>query len=271
MSHAAGAGAGGPKADGGAMRREGRMRHILEALDREECVEVGSLVESLAVSHMTVRRDLAELERRGYLIRRYGGAVKSEAVESLFSFSRRLERAAGQKERICRAAAGMVADGEVVFIDCGTTLSRLAAHLRGRRRLTVVTNSLPVVSELIDRPAIRLNLVGGEVVGERRAVYGAAAERAIGEHHADKAFIGADGLSLAGGLSSYDEKEAGVTRRMAESAERVYLLCDSSKLERDSYYRFAPLSLFDVLITDRDAPRSILDSYRKRGIEVITG
>ena len=251
------------------MHREPRLKHILDTLERDAFVGVQELAERFRVSHMTVRRDLAELEGRGYLIRQYGGAVRSPAVERLFSFARRLERAAEQKEEICRLASRFIEDGDVIFLDCGTTLFRLCHHIVARRGVRVITNSLPVVSELIDHPHVRVSLVGGEVVGERKAAYGPAAERAIAEMHADKAFVGADGLSLAGGLSSYDEQEAGVTRSMAHAADRVYLLCDSSKIEKDSYFRFAPLSLFQVLITDSRLDGALLERYRGQGIEIV--
>lgn len=247
-----------------------RFQDILKTLEKQDFVRVSDLVRRLEVSHMTIRRDLAELEQKGYLIRTHGGALKGEVLESLFSFDRRLERASAQKQAIGRAAARFVEDGDILFLDCGTTPFSLCAHLRQRKSLRVITTSLPVAAALLHSPGIRLSLIGGEVVGERQAVYGAAAERAIGEYHADKAFVGADGLSLAGGLSSYDEQEAGVTRRMAENAGRVFLLCDSSKIERDSYVRFAPLSLFHVLVTDDGLPRAVRERYRRQGIEIIT-
>ena len=230
---------------------------------------VQDLVERFDVTPMTIRRDLAELETKGYLIRQYGGAVRSPAVERLFSFSRRLERAAEQKEEICRLAARFIEDGDVIFVDCGTTLFRLCHHILGRRGVRVVTNSLPVVSELIDHAHVRVSLVGGEVVGERKAVYGRAAERTIATLHADKAFVGVDGISLRAGLSSYDEREAGVTQSMAEAADRAYLLCDSSKIEKDSYFRFASLSMFDVLITDSNLDDALKERYRERGIDIL--
>jgi DeoR family fructose operon transcriptional repressor len=251
------------------VRREPRLKHILDSLERTEFVAVQELVARFGVSPMTVRRDLAELQTRGYLVRQYGGAVRSPAVERLFSFSRRLERAAAQKEEICRLASRFIADGDVIFVDCGTTLFRLCQHIVARRGVRVITNSLPVVSELIDHAHVRVRLVGGEVMGERKAAYGKTAERAIAGMHADKAFVGADGLSLQGGLSSYDEQEAGVTKSMADASDRVYLLCDSSKIEKDSYFRFAPLSLFDVLITDGRLDAALRKRYREHGIEIL--
>ena len=80
-----------------------------------------------------------------------------------------------------------------------------------------------------------------------------------------------DGISLAGGLSSYDEQEAGVTLRMARSADRVILLCDSSKIEKDSWYRFAPLALVQVLVTDRGLDPRVGERYEQAGIRLITG
>jgi DeoR family fructose operon transcriptional repressor len=250
--------------------RENRLKRILDTLAREESVRVPGLAEALGVSAMTIRRDLEVLEGQGYLIRKHGGAVRSEAIERLFSFERRLERGREQKEAICRAAARFIADGDVLFIDCGTTLFRLARYLRERRSLRVITNSLPVVSELIHHGHIRVSLIGGEVVGDRQAAYGSAAERMIGEVHAGKAFIGADGLSLRGGLSSYDEKEAGVTLKMAQNADAVFLLCDSSKIETDSYYRFAPLSLVDMLITDDRLDPQVRERYGREGVRIVT-
>ncbi len=82
-------------------------------------------------------------------------------------------------------------------------------------------------------------IIGGEVVNERKAIYGHSAERNLELYHANKAFIGADGISLSKGLTSYDEKEASITLKMAENADEVFLLCDSTKIEKNSFVRFA--------------------------------
>jgi DeoR family fructose operon transcriptional repressor len=251
------------------MDRENRKKQILHALESNEYIAVRELVSSLGVSHMTVRRDLSELESRGYLIRKYGGAVKSEAIDNLFSFERRVYRNRRQKEAICRMGAGYIRDNDVIFVDCGTTLFRLCHHVIDRKNLRLITNSLPVVSELINYSNIKVSLVGGELVHERKAIYGSLAETAIGEFHADKAFIGADGVSVKKGLSSYDDKEGNISRLMAENADTVFLLCDSSKVEKDSCFRWAPLNVIDYLITDPGLDKKYIDLYRKHDIEVI--
>ncbi|RKX81530.1 MAG: DeoR/GlpR transcriptional regulator [Spirochaetes bacterium] len=252
------------------MVQESRKKEILKILDEHESLSVQELEYRFKVSQMTIRRDLTDLETQGYLIRKYGGAVKSEAVDSLFSFNKRLEENGRQKEKICRIASSFIEDDDVIFIDCGTTLFRLSHYIQNKTRLRVITNSLPVVSELINYSNINITFIGGDVVGDRKASYGDTAERLIGEYHADKAFIGADGVSLSKGLSSYDEKEARITRKMAENADKVFLLCDSSKIEKNSFYRFAPVSLINVLITERKISGEETSRYRDNDISIIT-
>jgi DeoR family fructose operon transcriptional repressor len=142
--------------------------------------------------------------------------------------------------------------------------------MKNIRDLKIITNSLPLISELINYPGIRITMIGGDVVSERRAIYGPAAERSIEGYHAHKAFIGADGVSLKKGLSSYDDKESAITGSMIENADEVYLLCDSTKLERDSFIRFAPLSTIDHLITDPDVNPEIRKEYMKNTVDIIT-
>ncbi len=252
------------------MDQEFRKKHILEEIEREGRVNLQRLVTLFNVSEMTVRRDLNELEKKGFLIRKYGGAVKTEAIDTLFSFNRRVERSSEQKEAICRKASQFIHDGDIIFIDCGTTLFRLA-HFIKDKRIRVITNSLPVISELLNNSLIRLSFVGGDIDSDRQASYGRIAEKIISEFRADKAFIGIDGVSLANGMSSFDEKEGMVTKTMAEHAEKVYLLCDSSKIEKDSYFRFASINLIDFLVTDSFTDKELAERYKAEGVEILSG
>jgi len=251
------------------MEQVERKKYILKQLEMNDKVTLKELSRRFDVSEMTIRRDFNELEMQGLLIRKYGGAVKSEAAESLFSFNKRVESNRKQKQLLCRIAEGYIDDGDIIFIDCGTTLFRLAGMVRNRK-IRVITNSLPVVSELMGSPTVKLTLVGGTIDSDRQASYGSIAEAAIREFSADKAFIGTDGISLLHGLSSYDEKEALITRTMAEHSRQVFLLCDSSKIERDSYFRYAPVTLVHYLITDKLRNESLIQQYKEQGIQIVT-
>jgi len=248
---------------------EARKQKIVDLLEQDGQITVDALMKMFSVSHMTVRRDLAELERDGYLIRKHGGAVKSDTVNNLFSFSRRLEKNALHKENICRQAAEYINDGDTIFIDCGSTLYRICQYI-SRKKIRVITTSLPVVSELIAQINISVSLLGGEIMHERQAVYGPVTVRQIMEYSADKAFIGCDGLSVKSGLSAYDIYEAEVTRTILSRAREVFLLCDSSKVGKDSSYIFSPLSAVHHVITDSNISHEAAAELRAAGLSVIT-
>jgi len=126
-----------------------------------------------------------------------------------------------------------------------------------------------VVSELINFDNIKLIVIGGEVLNERKAIYGPSAERVISHYHAKKAFIGSDGISLSRGLSSYDENESLITLKMAENADEVFLLCDSTKIDKDSFVNFAPVSIIDYVITDQDLDPKLISKYKRNNVNLI--
>jgi DeoR family fructose operon transcriptional repressor len=253
------------------MISELRKEVILETLSEKGVLYTSDIMKRCNVSEITIRRDLIDLESKRLLVRTHGGAIKSKVLDrQLFSYDLKINKNKQYKESICKLAAGYIKDHDIIFIDCGTTLSFLTQFIVNMN-LTVITNSLPVVSGLIGVSNIRLSLIGGEIASERQAIYGPLAERSIGYYHVNKAFIGADGVSLQNGLSSYDEKEAAITHKMMENADEVFLLCDSSKIEKNSYVRFAPLSKVHHLITDKGLSGDYVNLYKGVAINVVVG
>lgn len=249
------------------MNFQTRKTAILNALNEHNSLEVKDLVALLDASEMTVRRDLVQLAALGLLVRTRGGAMRVGADVRPFQFANKTAFNAHRKDYIAGLAAQEIEEGDVLFMDCGSTVFQLCEFIRGRR-ITVITNSLPVVGALLGS-AVTINLVGGEIDQHRQAVHGLVAEQHIARYHANRAFIGVDGISLANGLSANSEAEASTATAFAAYADRVYLLADSSKLERDSYLQFAPLSLFDVLITDNEADAGVLGRYQQAGVVVM--
>ena len=253
------------------MNPELRKRVILERLNDQGIITTQEAMKHCKVSEITIRRDLAELESKGLLIRTHGGAVQSRAGSQLFTYDLKINQHKQEKESICRKAAQFIKNNDIIFIDCGTTLSFLVDHIIKLESLVLITNSLPVISALINFHNVKLILVGGEVDRERRAIYGPFAENNISQYHANKAFIGADGVSIKNGLSSYDEKEAAITLRMADNSDEVFLLCDSSKIEKNSFIRFAPFSRINHLVTDNGLTAENIRKYKEHNIDLIIG
>ncbi|WP_247233546.1 DeoR/GlpR family DNA-binding transcription regulator [Telluribacter sp. SYSU D00476] len=249
------------------MSFQNRKNKILAIVEEKGEVDVKELALALDTSDITVRRDLAALAADGYILRTHGGAMKVEPVRGPVDFAQKAAVNGDLKDHICRMAAQEIQEGEVVFLDCGSTVFRLCQFIRNKR-LKVITNSLPVVYELLGSQ-VSVNLVGGEVDSNRLAIHGKIAEEHIARYQADRAFLGVDGISVDRGLSAHSEKEASMTLAVAAQARVTYLLCDSSKLGKDKYLQFAPLTLADVLITDAD--EGIVQPYREQGVRVVNG
>ncbi|MBN1542391.1 DeoR/GlpR transcriptional regulator [candidate division KSB1 bacterium] len=251
------------------MNKAARRRFILHTLDKRASIDIETIVEKCHVSAVTARRDLEALAQQQLLLRTHGGAMRDESVSHLFSFVRRMDDKREYKTAICRFAARLVTDGDTLLLDCGTTVFYLCPFLAKKKNLTVISNSLAVAAELARFSHIKVIVIGGEILAERRATYGPTALAQIASYHADHAFIGTNGLSRAGGLSSYDENEARIVTAMARAADSVVLLCDSSKIEKNSVFKFAPLSLADIIVTDKEIDPEIIHLYQNNGINLM--
>jgi DeoR family transcriptional regulator, fructose operon transcriptional repressor len=250
------------------MNFQERKKEILKLLEERSSVTVELLGQLLHTSAITIRRDLASLAENGLIYRTHGGAMKINDSTETVGFTNKTVVNASAKEYICRNAAKYIKDGDTIFLDCGSTVSRICPFIR-YRKIKVITNSLPVLHELVNSSAT-LTLIGGTVDKERRAIHGMIALEQIARYKCDKAFIGVDGISLAKGLSANSEKEAGITKAIAANADEIFLLCDSGKLEKDKYFQFASLSMINYLVTDDDADGKLLLKYKKKGITIIS-
>lgn len=245
-----------------------RKKEILKLVEERNSINVETLAKALHTSAITIRRDLSILAEEGLILRTHGGAMKiNDSAENVGFINKAVVNAAA-KEYICRNASKYIKNGDTIFLDCGSTVSKLCPFIR-YRKIKVITNSLPVIHELINS-SVNLIIIGGQVDKERRAIHGVMANEQIARYQCTRAFIGVDGISLAKGLTANSEKEAGVTKAIAANSNEVFLLCDSGKLEKDKYFQFAPLNLIDYLVTDSDADKKLLLKYKKKGIEVIS-
>jgi DeoR/GlpR family transcriptional regulator of sugar metabolism len=235
---------------------------------RGEC-SIDELVKRFGVSGMTVRRDLEALAEQGKVIRTHGGAAMAERVSFEFEFLHRTLQHQAAKEAIAAAALAHVKDGESVLLDSGTTTLELAKRLREKRRLTVITTSLPIAAELQYDRHIEVLLLGGYVRPSSPDLAGAMTEMNLESLRADVAFIGARGIDRRGVVYQDSPELARMVSKMAASAARVLILADGSKLGRTVLWRFGRLQDWAALVTDATADRSLLTSLKKAGVRVI--
>lgn len=248
--------------------RAERIKEIIEIVRRDKAASVNKLAEIFGVHPTTIRRDLAEIEERGLLQRTYGGAIEEEiTIEPPFS-----ERVSGQyaeKERIGRAAAGLVQDGEHIIIDSGTTTLHIAKHLHNRKELTVITNDMNIASELKDAPGVDVIVTGGSL---RRGTYmlnGMFTQSILHNVHVQKAFIGIPAVHPIHGIT-HPEIEFVLTKQlMIKAARQVIVTADHTKLSKLSLHSVAPIHAIHTLVTDDEAPETQLQLFQAADVEVI--
>jgi DeoR family transcriptional regulator of aga operon/DeoR family fructose operon transcriptional repressor len=248
------------------MKTEERRSRIIELLERRGSVAVDELAETFAVSLVTVRKDLSELEARGLLHRTHGGATY--AHKSLFnpSFREKLHLQQAEKAAVARLALEFIEEGDSVILDAGTTTLLLAQIMKTRlRSVYVITNSVPVALEL-GETGWEILLTGGQVRHHSMALIGPATVRTLEGYHADKAFVSATGVSARRGYTTPNPYEAETKRAMIAAVDTVYALVDSSKLGLSTLASFAALGEVDVLLTDAKAPEGFLREMDRQGL-----
>ncbi|KQR98772.1 D-beta-D-heptose 1-phosphate adenosyltransferase [Williamsia sp. Leaf354] len=253
------------------MYAEERQQAIADQVLAHGRASVTALAEEFDVTSETVRRDLASLERAGFLRRVHGGAVPVDAVRvTELGVAERADAHPDEKERIGTAACRFVpSDGGSLVIDAGTTTVQAAARLPRDRALTVFTNSLPVAASVADHPGAQLHFLGGRIRGLTQAAVGPAPITALASFRVDVAFIGTNGITERHGLSTPDPDEGAVKSAMIAAANRVVVLADSSKLGAEDMTRFAGLEEVDVLITDDGIDPGFSAQLSARGVEVV--
>jgi len=248
--------------------REARVLRLLIDADAG-VLRVSQLSDALAVSEMTIRRDLESLERQGLVRRVHGGAmhVSNSAIleKSFIDRGREYNR---EKAAIGRAAASLVHQSDVVILDAGTTTLQVARHLEARR-LTVVTNALPVATELAGRDGISAILLGGNLKGPELCTVGPIATESLSKMAADIVFLSCSGFSLERGMTDPDLREAEVKRAMMRAARRVVLVADSSKYAAVCFAQIAPLEALHTLVTDSGLPGEAYRNLEARGLQVL--
>ena len=244
-------------------RRE-REAYILDVLTRDGTLSVAHLARDLGVSEVTIRAQLRELETRGLLSRTHGGA-QSTSVQNVLERQREHEE---EKERIARAAAALVEDGDRVMIEAGTTTSRIVRHLAARRGVQIVTNSTLVFSYARLNPALNIILTGGVFRKETESLVGPVTLKAISEFNVRLAFVGTDGFSVERGLTTQLVEGSEVVKAMRSRAKETWLVADSSKYGESGFVNVLALSEVDGIITDSGIEKNALAAMQENALNV---
>lgn len=246
------------------------IRHgeIVRLVRSSGVVSVRALADNLGVSPSTIRRDLQCLDAEGMLRRVRGGVTLPNGdLDDPVPFAEVAAVAADDKERVARRAAELVADGEVVLLDIGTTTAMLARCLRGRR-ITVITSSLAVVDELRDDRSVELLVLGGILRRNYLSMVGMLTEQALREVRAHRLFLGTSGIRRDGRVMDSTVVEVPVKRAMIACAEHTAVLADRTKFPGTGLLPVCGPQDVDLIVTNDGADPGTLAACRRAGTTI---
>lgn len=244
-----------------------RLSELVEVLRRDGRVEVATAAAEFGTAELTIRRDLDVLVGRGVARRVRGGAVNLLMRGQELPFAMREVEAVGSKRRIAAAVAELIADGEAVGLDSGTTVVETARALSGHR-LTVMPLSLHAAMALAGSGSVRLVLPGGEVRAGELAMVGPLALAGIAALRFDTVVLGCCGVSPDGHVMAHDLGDAAVKQALLGSARRRILAVDGAKFGRAALVVVGELTALDVVVTDAAAPESAVGALEAAGVHV---
>ncbi len=245
-----------------------RADQILEMLAQRGKITVPEIVKTFSISEATARRDLNYLARTGKIRRFYVGAMLHHEAAPEEPILQRAHEQAPEKERIGKAAANLIEDGETVFLGSGTTVLQVAKNLVDRK-LTVITNSLPIITMMTDWPGVNLNVLGGEFRPSERSFIGLVTDKFAQDLRANKVIIGIRAISLELGLTNDYMPETMTDRTIINMGQKVIIVADHTKFDSVSTVHVAPIDAVDIIVTDDLVPPGMIESLRSRNIELI--
>jgi len=247
---------------------ENRLSFIVNLIEDRGSVKVADLANGLSVSEMTIRRDLAELERRNLVRRVHGGAVSGLGRSYEPPLLVRTTRALAAKKAIGKYAAGMVDEGDCVAVDVGTTTNEMAKHLQGRHNITVVTPSLQVANILSQEANMQIIVPGGIVRQSESSLFGDLAISAFQKLFVDKLFLGVGCVNAESGFTEYTWDGTLVKQAMIKSAQEVTVLADATKFNKTAFVLITGFENVNHLITDKEPPVDLREKLDANNVSV---
>lgn len=248
------------------MLAQERRQHIFKDIEASGVASVRDLARRFDVSTITVVRDLQELEQEGLIRRVHGGAISMRGTSYEPPFSAREAQFSPEKLRIACKAAELVADGDSILLDVGTTVLEVARALKGTRNLTVLVTNLRAALELANQTAIQVIMMGGKLRPSELSLVGHLTEETLRTFQVDKAFIGIGGITLEHGLTEFNFDEAGTKRAMIERARQKIVVADHTKFGKVMLNAVSPLNAVDLIITGNELDESFIRQMEEAGI-----
>lgn len=249
---------------------EERRDKITEIIRKEGSVKVRELARLFDTSEVTIRGDLETLEAGGQCKRNHGGAVGLEKLYIDMNITERYMSNAPQKKAIADAVSALVEDNDTILLNAGTTLTYVLRAIKGKKNISIITNSISNATEAASYQNMSVILLGGQIDNKYQFTYGADAISQLRRYHTVKSILSVDGIDPVLGLTLYYSNEAELVRTMIENSDTVIIAADSSKLGRSTFAKIAPVTSADIIVTNSTENTALLEKLGSIGINIIT-
>lgn len=229
-----------------------RRNKILAILQKESRVVVSDLSLQFKVTEETIRRDLEKLEKEGLAKKTYGGAILNENLNVDLPYTVRKKANVSNKQEIAEIISSMIDDGDHIMMDASSTAVFVAKHLKGKKNLTLITNSIEILLELSDVAGWKVLSTGGALKEGSLSLVGYQAEKMINTFHVDKTIISCKGVDIDKGITDSNEMDAQIKKLMLDAANVKILAIDNSKFDKISFTNIGELADIDILVTDSE-------------------
>ena len=247
---------------------ENRRDEIVELVQMNGKVKVSELSERYNISEVSIRKDLEALEAQGHLSRIHGGAVGMNKLYINMDLTDRYKTNSAAKKAVAELAASFIEDNDTIMMNAGTTLTYVLRALRGKKNISIVTNSIQNATEAALYPSFNVILLGGELDSQYQFTYGQDAISQLQNYHATKCILSVDGITAESGLTLYYSNEAELARKMIECSDKLIVAADSTKIGKNVFARITDASKADVILTNKTDNQKELTKLRELGTDI---
>jgi DeoR/GlpR family transcriptional regulator of sugar metabolism len=247
--------------------QEERLEKILALLEQGDRLVTKDLPQMFNTTSVTIRKDLAILEKRGLLKRTHGGAIKPKKLFPGLALTEKEKINQEEKMRIAKKAAKFISEGDTIILDSGSTTSLIAKEIKHLKGITVITNAINIANILLDSE-IEVILIGGSLLKETSTLVGPLADESLRKISADKLFLGVDGIDYKIGLTTPNILEAQTSHVMMDVSGEVILVVDASKFGRRSLGVISKVNEVNRIITTKKLSENELKKFADYDVEV---
>lgn len=239
-----------------------RQKKFLDLLSKKDMITIPTFAEKFNISIETVRRDLSILEKQNKIEKVYGGAKLKKTSFNEPAMKNRMNSNIEQKNAIGKTCSQFIKDGECIFIDSGSTTYHIASYLSDKKNLTIITNSIPIATKLLNSD-FEIILIGGRVRHSEHSIVSYDYLFNFSQLNISKSFICAGGITCKNGVTDFNMQEAVTRKTIIERSKEIFVAADSSKFGKDVMVNITPISKIDYIVTDSLLNKKIASELKK--------